>query len=312
MKKITLFFLFTLCVSCLKSTFYEDPQKDVSPLITKGGHTSTGLLIAKEDAEFILHLYFPDKDTLSCESVDTYAGTAMYIFNFINGGWAAIAGDKRMSPLLAYDKEGALDTSIQHDGLQTWIGLGIDEFIALQEHYPPSYSTSYSDYWNHFRDSIFIDCSYLKTPNTKSGDVMYYWVKEFWYSTTVSVTDYTIKDHLIPTKWGQGSPWNDSFPYMRDSLGVFRPCPAGCSAVAMAQILRYFNRFQCTPSWLYHNVSFSYNSDSTDVSITHSNLVNYSPAWDAMALNSSSSYPYSTKWYVRNLLLDVGGVLDMN
>ena len=56
-----------------------------------------------------------------------------------------------------------------------------------------------------------------------------------------------VQDHLIPTKWGQSSPWNSKAPYTSPSMTT--QCPTGCVMVAAAQLLRF----------LYYKIGFPKN-----------------------------------------------------
>jgi hypothetical protein len=83
-----------------------------------------------------------------------------------------------------------------------------------------------------------------------------------------------VVDALVETKWGQGWPWNEMCP--ADSLG--NPCPVGCVATAMHQIMRFHQGpAQGVGSKSYNDVWGS---------TTGSHSVNFSSSvydWDLMA-----------------------------
>lgn len=46
---------------------------------------------------------------------------------------------------------------------------------------------------------------------------------------------------LLKTTWAQGKPFNEQCPTKKDKDGVERHCPVGCVALALAQIMKYYN-----------------------------------------------------------------------
>ena len=110
--------------------------------------------------------------------------------------------------------------------------------------------------------------------------------------------------HLIPTHWGQWYPWNAYSPYGYNEDGAVRKCPAGCTPVAMGQMLYFLHYEIGKPNGLYHTVySTGISSPSTyTVDITTENYVSNSIRWDSMAIDSSD---VNTN-YVAQLLLSIG------
>lgn len=46
---------------------------------------------------------------------------------------------------------------------------------------------------------------------------------------------------LLKTTWAQGKPFNEQCPTKKDKYGVEQRCPVGCVALALAQIMKYYN-----------------------------------------------------------------------
>lgn len=128
-----------------------------------------------------------------------------------------------------------------------------------------------------------------------------------WELIGVSTSEevYDSIPHLTQTRWHQWNPYNDYCPIDRDSTHThYRKCPAGCVAIAGAQMLYYLHFKEgkptsspttgyCTGTVYEGDVNQHFDNDS---SIT----------WALM------SAPSSTGYYEALLVGDVGDKLDMN
>lgn len=160
---------------------------------------------SKKFNDINLNLYYTetaDKDSI------------YYAFNSINNnGWIVVAAQQNITPVLAYSLNGSFDTT-----------------KATQ---PPAFI-----YWmNNYKEQI--KCAVKdKAPINKE-------VKSQWeeYDTVKSI----IKSgkgvsQLLTTTWNQNCYYNALCPYDADASAYYCDrVAAGCVAVAMAQVMKYWN-----------------------------------------------------------------------
>jgi hypothetical protein len=128
------------------------------------------------------------------------ADTLLYIVPFENGGYAIIAGDKGAPPYLGYCPKG----NFQEPDL------------------PPGLNYLLEKYKNKISRII-------KNKISQNEDIKKQWEEIYDQNQLKSVTSNVAP--MLDTEWGQQRGFNDSIP---------NNYAAGCTAVAMAQILRYW------------------------------------------------------------------------
>ena len=161
--------------------------------------------------------------------------TLMYFVNFEgNDGFAVMAGDRRL---------GAEVYCVTEDG-----SISLDDFIAAFNYLStPSVESKVSGSEEYFQDlgQTFVPALML---SSMLADLKYGLpIDENHQTKTPVATDASV---LLKTKWHQDSPFNDLMPM----VGTEK-CPAGCVAIACAQIMQYckkpaspsFNGIPC--SW---------------------------------------------------------------
>ncbi len=126
--------------------------------------------------------------------------TLLYIVPFEKGGFAIISGDKGAPPYLGYCPKG--------DFREADLPPGLD---YLLEKYKSKISKIKND------------------RNPQDEDIKKQWEEIYDQNQLRSVTSNVAP--MLDTEWGQRYGFNDSVP---------NNYPAGCTAVAMAQILRYW------------------------------------------------------------------------
>lgn len=121
------------------------------------------------------------------------------------------------------------------------------------------------------------------------------------------------RGHLLPTKWGQSNPWNIGMGETNGEKWL-----TGCAAVAISQVLYYFNQSLCNyPTGLYHSLSitntnyvYSNGISFKTIALDRDNFTVYSPHWEEMPLDSLSTTSCGFN-YVSDLMLDIGERLSM-
>ncbi|UQA59812.1 C10 family peptidase [Polyangium aurulentum] len=147
----------------------------------------------------------------------------LYVFNFTEGGFAVVSADKRQAPVLAYADKGSFDMRALRDG-------------ALPE--------GVAEWMEHARE-VTRDIRSGRTAALSDRKTY----ERFKADTTQNIEipggggpcsgSYTNTKQLnMPAQWNQGCGYNDEAP-----LASGGPCGrawAGCVAVAMGQVMKYY------------------------------------------------------------------------
>lgn len=139
---------------------------------------------------------------------------AIHLFNFEDGGFILMSGDKNSLPILAFSYEGYMDFNNMTPAAAAWI-------------------EGYKE-----------DIEYVKKNNVINTENQLDWEKisSKTFSNSKDYPNYTQKKPLLKTKWGQSAPYNLLCPNVPINYnnGVGN-CVTGCVATAMAQIMKYYN-----------------------------------------------------------------------
>lgn len=124
-----------------------------------------------------------------------------YVFNNPEQpGWVIVAGDDRARPILAYGDEDYFDENEVPECVQDWLGGYVEQIEAIDQ--------------VEADPQVVTEASVIGATKTKIAPLIY-------------------------TKWAQGLPFNQGCPSYSTSDGTSY-CPAGCVAIAMAQIMYYY------------------------------------------------------------------------
>lgn len=149
------------------------------------------------------------------EGVKELSDTTLYLINFANNeGYAIAAADKHVSPVVAYVPEGHLVglDDIDNPGFEMYVNRAV------------------SHIQKEVKEQKWINKIVELDQLIKPEDFQ----RIRFYQTYGSWDQYVL-DHLLSTVWHQRSPFNDNAPIMS---GV--KAPAGCVAIAVGQILSYY------------------------------------------------------------------------
>lgn len=212
-------------------------------------------VVCKKDTSSVMEIV-----PIVTEGNDTLA----YIVNYSNG-WEVIGGDKRVSPVLAYNDFGKFDVGTVNPNIIAWLDDMTDRIYAMRYNGAPDSISGYYQFWKK-----------VSTNNeeiNKGCKVTQQYKMSMLRSTTAV-------GHLIQTKWGQNAPWNKCVPYTTDYI---TRCPTGCVAVAGAQMLYFLHYKIGKPVNMYSQGSCIgwANGDNYSYSFSFSNPT--STVWDAMA-----------------------------
>ena len=139
----------------------------------------------------------------------TGAKAAYYVFNNPEQpGWVIVAGDDRARTVLAYGDEGYFDDTEVPECVLDWLNDYAEQMAHLD----------------------------IVTPQVSN---------EAPIQTLTSGSRSRIAP-MLTCNWAQGLPFNQQCPTYTSSSGATNYCPAGCVAIAMAQILYYYkSNAQC-------------------------------------------------------------------
>ena len=244
-----------------------------------------------------------NKDNPKIVDIEPYiidGTTCFYIINF-EKGYKIISADMRTQPILAESNSDNLYFErLESVGVKTWLEDTADRIMILKKLNPKTQEDN-SVLWKGFIPEKTSGISTRSLdPNQDSV-----WIKTLDLSSS-RYSNNILVDHLTETFWGQGEPWYTSMPTVSTTH-----CLAGCVAVAIGQLLYYFNSYTGTPSDLWHNISianFNVTGDRT-VNLTKSNYVSNSNRWYMMPVSNLAGTNVS---YVSDLLLDIGARLSMH
>jgi formylglycine-generating enzyme required for sulfatase activity len=215
-------------------------------LITACFTTCLGVSISREDAVAVgenwLHFISPGKnliEVVSAQTVSDLTSPLYYIINARDGGFVLVAADDACQPILGYSDEGSFVYPVQSPEVAAWMkwyGEAISDCIARRLS-----NASILPLWNDIRAGVFTRWEQIRNVAP-----------------------------LLTTTWNQGYPYNVLCP--ADAAGPGGHVYAGCGAVAMAQIMRFWNYpFHGSGS---HSYTSTYGTLSANFSQTYYNWAN--------------------------------------
>lgn len=218
----------------------------------------------------------------------------MYVFNMDQGGFIVIGSSRDYFPILAFSDEGSFDIS-KNSPLSVWLEE-IKAELLMNTSSNDSIKLIANAIWNHYEQNIELNTDQSATRSPSSSELAcwnrcdYYsmnygdgweflplsqagnvfdsngyqdeysrlcYSAEFNHSALnssvfgykIGLTDFVIGP-LIATEWHQRSPYND----------LCDNCPAGCGAIAVAQLLNYY---KYPSSFQLNNYTFTWNDIAT-------------------------------------------------
>ena len=179
---------------------------------------------------------------------DAEDNTLLYIINY-DEGWDLIAADKRATIPLGTSPEGSLSLDDKDCPVVTWVGcLAEDVSVMRKTDETVSNTSEVVEYNINFWKAVTADKSlfadilneYFPVEQTRDPSFPFvpypnghYELSEVYYSEVVADS----VCHMIPVYWHQRN--NDYVPWRSDT--TYYKAPAGCVAVAGAQMLYYLH-----------------------------------------------------------------------
>ncbi|MDR1056383.1 MAG: C10 family peptidase [Prevotellaceae bacterium] len=157
-----------------------------------------------------------------------------YIVNYRDNGFIILSADNRIEPVLAFSDSGKfpLDVDFYPAGLVDWL-YGVKEAVHTIRLQNQEQSARAAFAW---RSDVMQSVVQSITPTTPEDD------------DAVCENQYETVGPLLQTSWSQGVGYNDLAPQLGCSTYSNGRAPAGCVAVAIAQVMR-FHQFPNTYNW---------------------------------------------------------------
>lgn len=147
----------------------------------------------------------------ACQKKNTARNSPLYYVFNVNedDGFVIVAGSEKIKPILAYAFRGSFKASGKSPAFLAWMENYKNQILFVLEDNSET-EPGITEEWNRY-----------KSENQLKGQPQYNPVGPF-----------------LSTSWGQGMYYNNSCP--PDSTSTCTRAPAGCVAVAMAQILKFW------------------------------------------------------------------------
>ena len=219
----------------------------------------------------------------------------MHVFNFDNNmGYAIMAGDRRVPPLLCFVEKG----QYRQDDEETEIdNIFMSELTGMYQ-----VARMLPDSLKYELSPVSEDVIQTKVDNYVPVDTIYqdgyYYVYHSW------VQDIDPIGTIISTQWKQGSPFNDYCPLCWDdnTQSYYRPV-AGCTPIAVGQVMAYWQ--VPTTGTDYDDLDWDYMGSIYDENSAPTNHVGWSMVKSLIVRlgdpeNLDAAYGHQTGAYVHN------------
>jgi hypothetical protein len=171
----------------------------------------------------------------------------MWVFNYEGGGWLILSADYRCEPILAFASIGSFAPDTIPGGLEMWIDASVESinFLRSGDH-------------DNTPEGVYA----WQTEQTRNNLLPHLVGKP----SLPRITGYSspcpsytqVKGPLLLTEWGQGCTYNNNTSTC-SSGGVCGHKWAGCVAVAVGQVLHYFNKTSCcTGGYTYSSMPLNH------------------------------------------------------
>ena len=219
--------------------------------------------------------------------------TVLYVSKIQEGGWTIYSSDTRVPAIIAQSDSGSFDELMEIDGARLWI-QSIAEDMAIIKSLPDeklNFTEKEISSNKAFWESISSPDKYIKenllqsTRAINKDLILITGHYEYRYSTSYSEV-YDSIPRMTVTNWHQDYPYNIYCPLKSNSN--YNHAPAGCVAIAGAQMLYFLHDYYgvptTAPSEAYCNGNInSYTWDQTNYT---------SSIWNYMNMYGSYAAPF--------------------
>lgn len=175
--------------------------------------------------------------------VDEMGNTYFYVINYRGGGFVLLSADNRISPIMAYSKEGSFDIKDIRDnnGVLSWINIASENIFSVRESGQVQKGEIREEWDRVLRPMIVCrdpcECRPL-SPECQEQDPENNPPK----LRGVCKDTYIEKGPLLETEWGQRGEFNDLLPGSCNNNGKMEQYVAGCVIISTAQIIYHYKK----------------------------------------------------------------------
>ena len=184
------------------------------------------------------------KKSLSVTSISEGEDTLCYVINY-EEGWEILSGDKRAPVLLAYGDRGSFTTETDNVEMLAWLESLVADVQALKhlDTLPPCTDEQLSNMHSAKTFWALINCEDCAVfPKTRFNPDDYPESVGHWeLKGTTTSTELFDSFRLMQTHWGQSVDHYNEYCPLKTSSSDGSRAPAGCVAVAGAQMLYYLH-----------------------------------------------------------------------
>lgn len=212
-------------------------------------------------------------DFIDCR-IEPYIGpssdTLMYILNYGKGhGWKVLSSDKRTPAVLAEGEIGSFVLDGVNPGPRLWMQSVAEDLSIIRRSKDEELTFSAKEI--EFNRSFWTDEPVRIIDPPVIDDEGGHWE----VTTTSSTQVFDTLGHMVP-HWDQYAPYNKYCPLKSNGSGG--RAPAGCVAIAGAQVLYYLNKTMGVPAYMYSNASCTGNTGSFNQNFSNANTT----VWSSM------------------------------
>jgi len=294
MERLFTLLLLLTCLSSCSQTILENSGdtglNNYEQFETKAGNSGDRYIVTNQDVES--YLAFKRLESKNPEfkvkSVTPYPNdenTGVYVINYY-GYWELLSSDKR-TPAVIATASGEFDTNMENENFMAWINSISEEIKSLRLTDKTSQDAEkYVDFWKYITcDKEFLNSKFVRTK--AAFDTTYHpWPGHYELERIDHEVVADSIDHLVQTKWGQYSPYNQFCP--RVSTSDTSHCVAGCIPIAGAQMVVYYHYHGGHAFNLYEQANCNtYGFPNTDwTQMNQWDMTDY--AWERMQTADSS------------------------
>lgn len=255
---------------------------------------NSGSKLSFQDIQTLVGAFRPHTRAANTEEYvfitdDEDGDTLFFVVNYPEGGWKMYASDKRVPAVVAECENGRFDLSETEEMMGTWFDAMKEDMKAVRQ--AQDYELNFTaeeieenvNRWDAVCDiQRFLqehDYEYIGPGRIPSGPGYF-----VLYNTETDTIFYDSINHLTTTKWDQGTPYNNYCPNKHGESGK---APAGCVAIAGAQMLFYLHNKLGVPATTVNSASCT--GDITNYVMNQ--WGNSSTVWNAMENDSTYSAP---------------------
>lgn len=221
-----------IVLSCSQDTLltYHD-HESLSRTVSSNNSVTNEQLISYLEKETTRTRGLSDNYSIETR-VNSEGDTLMYIVNFNGHGWKIISADNRTPAILAEGNDGSFSQDEGSPALSVWMDMLSTDMTNVRRCNDEQLTFSSEEisankaFWNLKQ----------KEPSRNPRPPQYegYWIT---HTTSETIVDETL-EHMTP-HWHQSTPYNQYCPLKSWSSTEHQP--AGCVAVAGAQVLYYLH-----------------------------------------------------------------------